>query len=441
MIEPPARAAGLKASFAAYAAIPLTYKFAVAFAAGAVVGWLFGPSAAALQPLGDVFIRLLRWLVFPVVITTILTGMSSTDVRATGSLGLIVIVFYLSTTLAATATGTIVAALLHPGAGMVHADAPAAAHSAARIAPGVSGVRVLSGNLVAALTNGGLLPATVTTIAIALLVAKLRDTPRFDRLRPVTRSISLFDRLVRGAIDAVMLYAPIGTFALIAVTFSNANTAMANDLARVFASVYLGQLAVVAGWLVVVALVGVPVWAFVSQVHPPLLTAFATGSSAASLPVEIETARRSLGVAPGLFAFSLPLGVAIHKTGTAVHLAVTAAFASNIAGQPMSVEQGGAIAVAALIAAVVTPPVSGGSYVVMAGMLQALGLPLTVIAMVAGIPFIGKLNTPINALGRLASTVVVAQTARRHPVVSTGTGRNGLSVRKDSAEPAEHFVP
>ena len=280
--------------------------------------------------------------------------------------------------------------------------------------------QVVTADLISVRGNGGLLLVTVLAIAVALSIAAMRRIISPSALAPLDHGIKTFHRIVYAALGIVMEYAPFGTFALIAVTVGGAEAPIAGHLARVFASVYVGQAAVAAGLLLLVAALSVPVRGFISAVKVPLLTAFATGSSAATLPVEIEAAGQRLRLDAGVVGFALPLGALINKTGTAVHLAVIAAFASNLSGQPLSLERTAAVCVAAFIAAVVTPPVSGGSYVVMAGMLHDLGLPLAVIGVVAGIPFLGKLNTPVNSLGRLVVTQVVARWHNLNPATAGG---------------------
>jgi Na+/H+-dicarboxylate symporter len=389
-----------------YTRIPLGRKLAMAFVAGAAAGWAMGPSSDSLRPLGDLFILLLRLLVFPIVVSTILASLSSTTARAAAFLGGRVVAVYLATVFAASLAGVAAAALLDPGVGMLPGDPVGGTVPAAGSGRGIG---LVSGSLGGAAGSSALLLVTVVTVALALSMGTIRGKVTPGSVASMDRGIEMLQRLTYGALGIVMQYAPVGTFALIAVTIGRAESTIAGHLARLFVAVYLGQAAVVAGLLLLVALVSVPVRVFMSNVKVPLLTAFATGSSAASLPVEIETAGQRLRLDARLVGFALPVGALINKTGTAVHLAVVAALAWNVSGQPSSLESAAAVCMAAFIAAVVTPPISGGSYVVMAGMLQDLGLSLTVIGLVAGVPFLGKLNTPINSLGRLVATQVAAR--------------------------------
>ena len=387
-----------------YRAIPIGHKLAAAFVAGALAGWLLGPSADALQPCGDIFIGLLRLLVLPIVVTTIFTGLSSARVQWGGEFGGAVVVAYLLTALAAAATGVVSALVLQPGLGSPSVQAGSSPASP----PGVPAPELIR-ILMAAVTNYALLPVMFGAIAIALTIATLRSQWPAHRQVAIDRVVATADRIVRIALAIVMEYAPIGTFALIAVTFAHRSAGTAGDLLELFAAVYAGQGVVVCEMLVILALAHIPVWNFLVRVKTPLMTALATGSSAATLPVELETAGTELRLDPSLFGFSVPLGVVINKTGTAVYLAAAAVFACHAVGHVVSLAWMVAISVAALIASIATPPISGGSYVVMTGMLQELGLPVGVAGVVAAIPFIGKLNTPVNSFGRLVVTCVVAR--------------------------------
>lgn len=209
-----------------------------------------------------------------------------------------------------------------------------------------------------------------------------------------------------------MLFAPFGVFALIAVAFAQMRVSAVARLAMVLFAVYLAQ-AIVCVWC------ALALWwsshtprAFMRGASEALLTAFATGSSAATMPVEVAAAEQRLGVDSRLVGVILPLGLAMHKLGSAAYLAGVLVFAANAAGQQSTPEWLLWLTLLTLAASVITPPVSGGAFVALGFVAGGANLPMTAIAVAAGTPLLGKLNTPINSLGRLISVVVLAGCTR-----------------------------
>lgn len=362
-----------------------------------------------LRPLGELFIRLLQMMVLPIVVSTIIAGLSAISVETLSRIGLRTIAWYLSTALAATLIGVAVALALRPGAGL---KLPAPAAAAGPVAPPTLGT-ILTGlvpeNIIAAMSRGELLSVVLFSFLFALAVAALRQSGE-TRVADVIHEF--FDAVARVAYRMlywVMQYAPVGIFALIAITFGQRDAAAITQFAKTIAAVWLGQLLVCVGCVLLLVVRRINVAGFGGAARDPLLTAWVTGSSAATLPVEMDAAERGLRVERSLAAFALPLGVSIHKIGTAVHLGVVTMFAAYAAGVGLAPSQLAVIILLSFLAAVGTPPISGGAFLMLGFIFSQAGLPPEAIAVVAGIPFLGKWNTPVNSLGRLVVTVVVAR--------------------------------
>jgi Na+/H+-dicarboxylate symporter len=380
-------------------------RLAVAFAAGGVTGALVGPPVTVLRPLGDLLVRLLTVLVLPIVVCTIVTGLGAVTPEALRRVGARSVALYAGAAAAATALGLAVALLVRPGAGMMlpvlHAPTPAAP-------PGSFLDALVPTNVIAAFAEGQLLPVMVFTVPFALAVARLR---RSDAARQADSVHAFFDGCGRASylmLEGVMHYAPIGTFALAAITFAQRDARVLAQFATVLLAIYVAESALCAALLLLLT-VTVPPRSVIPAVRDVLVTAFVTGSSAATLPVELEAAEHGLGVDPRVFAFTLPLGVAVSKVGSAAYLAVACVFAANAAG--VVLVPGRVVLIGALvwIGSVITPPVGLGALVVLGFVLSQAGLPTAAVGVVAAIPFAGRLNTPVNSLGRLATTALVAR--------------------------------
>ncbi len=393
---------------------------AVAFLLGAAMGIALGPRALALQPLGDLLIRLLKMLVLPIVVSTILVGLSSISAAKLSRIGVGLLFWYTATASMAAALGVAVAHVIRPGIGL---RLPAGqAEAARRYSPGDLLSWIVPENLFGSVAEGQLLPAIFFSILFALALDSVRRSTWDGAARSAEALRQLFELCARSMytiLHWVMQYAPIGTLALISIAFSQYKLSAVAHFARVISAVYLAQALACALCLALLMAFRMEPFGFVRKARDALMTAFVTGSSAATLPVEMEVARHELKIDRSIFSFALPLGVSVHKIGTAAHLGVVAIFAANMAGSNLSPGREAAIALLAFLGSVATPPISGGAFIILGLVLQQAGLPLAAIGLVAGIPFLGKFNTPINSLGRLVSTALAAKALREEEIYSS----------------------
>ena len=377
----------------------------VGFGVGAGLGLGLGPTAIALRPLGDLFIAALTAAGPPVAVFALLSSLAALSSGRLRRFGLLSIAWFLATALAVTAVGTAIAFTMSVGVGFSPGDADAS--GSVQMTPAALDI---SARFAAFLLGVG--PHIIFWIAFLLLLVRKRGIalPANTHERP---------RLLDDCIDvtyailrAIMLLAPFGVMALAAVTFARMNLSAAGQLVAAMIAIYSAQAVVGCGGLIILAAAGWRPLAFLRDTGGALITAIATGSSAATVPVEIATAEQRLGIDRDVVGLVIPLGLAVHKIGSAVFLAVVLIFAANATGielNPLSLVW---IAFLALVASVITPPISGGVLVALGLVAGPADLPMAVVLIAATIPFGGKLNTPLNSMGRLASAAVLS---RYHP--------------------------
>ncbi len=359
---------------------------------GAAAGAMAGPRTAVLQPLAEAQLVLLKVLAVPVVVASILQGVGGVSLRRLGGLGLRLAAAYGLLALAATATGAAVAGLLFDFAAT---PAPAS---------GAAGPAVVPRPLLAGWADGLTLDHSIPLALLASLALALATSAWRERIGPAAALRSAFRRfhaLTDRALQAALWLLPLGVFALVAVAVGNASLDTARRLGVALVAVYAAQ-AVVA--LLLLALAPSP-RALVVAAREALVTAFATGSSAASLPVEQRAAEAGLGRDPAAAAFALSLGANVCKAGTAAFLGALSVATLALSGREATVGEFGAVALVATIAAIATPPVTGGGFVMLAFVASQAGLPLDRVAALLALPLVGKANTPLNALGRLVCVV------------------------------------
>lgn len=384
-----------------YLAVPLGTRLLVAFALGAGAGWVFGPRAAVLAPLGHLLAFALRLIAPPVVAVYIVHSLSDAGLRHLGRFGPRLLGLFAALSVAGAALGQAAALAtrwwLPPGG--LPGLAPAASSGSPLRTPGWA-LASINADLV-------LMLAVLVAVPLALAVAALRHRGEGHWASLVHRAAGRAATLLGAAIRGLMEYAPFGVFALSAVTFSGGGAAVAG-LSLALASVYLAHLALGSLLVGLVGLArGAPL-AFLGSSQEALTTALVTGSSAATVPVELRTAEVHLRVPPSVGGIAIGVGATLCKVGTTAFLGALVVWAATLAGTPLS--PGWLLKALALatVAGMLTPPISGGGYVMLGFVVGQFGLPPAVVPLLVGVPFIGKLNTPLNTLGRLTCALLAA---------------------------------
>jgi Na+/H+-dicarboxylate symporter len=381
-------------------------RLSAAFLLGALAGWMIGPRVAALSVLGDLLVRLLTVLVLPLLVCTIVGGIGSINPVGLGRVGLRSVMVYLILAVFAAAVGISVALIVRPGVGVTLPNGGA-------LSTPLPSSRSLAeewipDNIAAAFVQGQYLGIALLTIPFAFALATLRDSEHAESMRVVYRFFDGCGRLSQLLLRWVMYYAPIGIFALTAVAFGLSSGRTLGQFGALLLAVYVAQLAigVLLGFVIAARMPsGVPV----SRIREVIVAGFATGSSAATLPLELKAAEQQMRIPLPVLSFTLPLGVAISKAGSAAYVAVVIAFTANAAGVPLTPRMIVLAIVLAALGSVATPAGAGGALLILGFVFAQAHLPLAAIGVVAAVPFAGRLNTPVNSLGRLATTTVVAR--------------------------------
>ncbi|GAA1766839.1 dicarboxylate/amino acid:cation symporter [Streptomonospora arabica] len=450
MAEHPSRTPG-RSLWRRYLDFPLIYKLAIALVAGAATGLLVGEPATALQPLGDVFLRLLQMLVMPLVVLTLIAGVSSISPARLGGIGLKALVFYLATSAVAITAGILLALAVSPGAGLA---APGQAEQSPEKAPPVTEtlLNVIPENPFAALAEGNVLAVMFAAIAAGIALAFMRagTDERVRGLgellrRGVDAGVELVFLIVRG----VLHYAPVGVFALIAVVMAETGADALLPLAKLTAVVYGGVAVQIAVYVGLMALFGIGLRRFFGAAREPMVTAFATRSSSGTLPVSTRAARR-MGVDEGVYGFTLPLGATVNMDGTAIYVGAATVFVANVAGVELTVGQLLMVVLVGVLASIGTAGVPGAGLIMLSLAVTQAGLPFAPVALVAGIDAIlDMVRTMCNVTGDLTGTRIIARTERgmmHEPEEAGDSGRTQGAAPEERAQaaspgPAEGSAP
>ncbi len=414
---------GLLRSYLDY---PILQKILLGLILGAVFGLIAGHYGYAgavktyIKPFGDLFVRLLKMLVMPIVFASLVVGAASISPARLGKVGVKIVVYYLTTSAFAVALGIIMARIFKPGLGLHLATG---AKFSAKSAPSMvqTLLNIIPKNPFGALANGQVLPTIFFAIILGIALTYLMDSK--DEL--IRNSANTLFNAINGLAEAmykivvgVMQYAPIGVFALISYVMAEQGVKVVGQLAKVTVAVYIGLfLQIVIVYFSLLKIFGMDPIKFIKKAKDAMLTAFVTRSSSGTLPVTMRVAREEMGIDKGIYSFTLPLGATINMDGTALYQGVCTFFIALAIGQHLTVSQQLTVVLTAVLASIGTAGVPGAGAIMLAMVLQSVGLPLTdpsvaaAYAMILGIDAILDMGrTMVNVTGDLAGTTIVAKT-------------------------------
>lgn len=387
--------------------ISLAWQMMIGLALGIAVGAVVDSSFAQtyLQPLGTLFIRLIRMVVVPLVIATIIAGAAGiSDTSKLGRVATKVLCVYAITTAVSVAIGLVFASVIQPGLGINLSTEGLQAKQVTPPALVDTLLDIVPINPMEAFAKGNMLQIIFFAVIFGFALAGLGE-----RGKPVLKFFELVGDTMVRVTNMIMHYAPIGVFGLMAYTVSRHGLQVLLPLFQLILSSFLATATLV--FLVLIPLVyilaRIPMMKFLRGIFEPWLIAFTTCSSAAALPANLAAARR-LGATKSIASFSIPLGNTINMNGTAVYMGVCSIFAAEVYGLDLTMVDQMTIVLMGVLAAVGTAGVPGAGLIMTTIVFTQVGIPLEAVALIAGIDrILDMIRTSINVVGDVASAVIV----------------------------------
>lgn len=419
----------------------LVLRILVSFVLGSLIGaafWYWSQRSgdapvqqiiAYVSPFGQVFVHMLKMIVVPIIFFSLVTGASSLPIKRFGRIGLKTILWYLFCSFLAAILGTCVALLVNPGSGadldawqqLVPAEEAQAQELAEEAAPtGIFSQLLLNlfRNPFEALATGNFLPIIVFAILFGLamrVTIEGSDKQGAARLEKLGELLEACRDAMFKLVDWVLEYSPIGVLALTIVNFGLYGPSIVGPYVSVTLGVVLGIMAMI--FLVYPTLLWIitrrsPL-AVLKAIKEPMIMAFITRSSAATLPVSIRTAEEELKIRNELASFSLPLGATINMDGVCVHLPMFAVLAANLFGIQLTLGSLIVLVVTTVLSSIGAGGVPGGSLMLLFLILESMGLSgqqtAVVVALALGInPILDMFETMNNVTGDLVCSYTVA---------------------------------
>jgi len=395
---------------------PLHYQILVALLAGGFFGYFFHDKVIYTNWAGEIFLRALNMIIIPLILCSITTGVANVGSGSNlGRLGLKTIGFYLLSSLLAIFTGFVLVSIIKPGVGAdLGFKVPVEDISAVSDSFGTTLIKIIPTNIFEALMRGQMLSIIFFAILFGFFLTRISEKPRillidvFNAALEVIMKITLF----------IIKFTAFGIFSITAKVIAQQIT-LGNDIGEIFSRLGLYVVTVMSSLLIhglitlplLVRLIGRanPLKHFKNMVTP-LLTAFSTSSSNATLPLTMEAVEDNDGVSNKIASFTLPLGATINMDGTALYECVAVMFIAQAYGIDLTFGQQLIIIFTALLAAIGAAGIPMAGLVMMVVVLKAVGLPLEGIGLILAVDrILDMFRTAINVFGDTCGAVIIAK--------------------------------
>jgi aerobic C4-dicarboxylate transport protein len=385
--------------------------------AGIIGGILFGlvdPShAAAMKPLGDGFIKLIRMVIAPIIFCTVVAGVANVgDMRKLGRVGIKALLYFEVVTTLALGTGLIVVTLVRPGAGMnvnVATLDPAAVQQYAGTGKALSTVdfllNIIPDTLVNAFAKGEILQVLLVSILAGLALGAVKDG------KPLIRAIDIVAQVLFRIVGFIMKAAPLGAFGAMAFTIGKYGLRSLLPLGKVILCSSLTSLFFVFVILALIArLHGFSIFRLVRYLDEELLIVLATSSSEPALPGLMEK-MENLGCSKSVVGLVVPSGYSFNLDGTAIYLTIASVFVAQATNTHLTAMQTFTMLLVLMLTSKGAAAVTGGAFITLAATLSSLGtIPVAGITLLLGIDrFMSQIRSLTNLVGNAVATIVIAK--------------------------------
>jgi len=359
--------------------------------------------------IGQIFIKSLKMLVVPLVFISLICGVAALgDIKKLGRLGGKALLFYLGTTALAITLALSLAVIVAPGEGF-DASSTTVQEFSPKESPSFAQtiINLVPDNPVEAMAEGQMLPLIVFSLLFGIAIVMAGESGK-----RVEQQFNDYNAIMMQLVVILMMVAPFGVFCLIAKTFALQGIEVIKPLISYFlvvtAALFIHGLVTYPVLLKVFS--GLNVWTFLKKMRQVQVFAFSTASSNATIPVNIENTEKELGVDNSVASFTIPLGATINMDGTAIMQGVATVFIANVYNIDLSMADYLAVILTATLASIGTAGVPGVGLIMLAMVLNQVGLPVEGIALIIGVDrLLDMMRTAVNVTGDAAATVIIAK--------------------------------
>jgi Na+/H+-dicarboxylate symporter len=403
----------------------LTVWILVAMGVGVEIGHDFPDAAVSLRVLSQIFLRLIRTIVAPLIFATLVVGIAGhSNLRQVGRMGVKALIYFEVVTTLALMIGWAAITLTRAGVGVsltATADPSLVPPPSTRTWQDLL-LEIFPDNFAKAVVDAQMLQVVVFSVLFGIALALIPDDKRKPMLALAESLAETMFRFTR----IVMLFAPFGVGAAIAYTVGRLGIGVLSNLFQLVVTFYAAVFAFVVLVLVPVALIAkVPIRRFAEAVAEPVSIAFATTSSEAALPRAMQAMER-IGVPRQIVAFVMPTGYSFNLDGSTLYLSLASIFVAQAAGIEMTIGQQLVMLLTLMLSSKGVAGVPRSALVILLGTVSQFNLPVEPVLVILGIDAVlDMLRTSLNVLGNCLATVVIARWEGEYAVVEPGATRSG----------------
>ena len=392
----------------------LYVQVVIAVALGILVGWLWPTTGAALKPLGDGFIKLVKMIITPVIFLTVVTGIAGMrDLGAFGRIAAKALGYFIAVSTLALAVGLVVANVVQPGAGL---NVDPATLDTSKVASYVSQAKetsvtgfllnIIPDTMFSAFTSGEILQVLLVSILFGIALAMLGD--RGERLLEALRTITA---VVFRVVRILMYAAPVGAFGAMAFTIGQYGIGTLAQLAELVVTFYATAIAFVLVVLgIIAALAGFSILALLRYIKDELLLVLGTSSSESAMPLLMEKLEAA-GCPKSIVGLVVPAGYSFNLDGTNIYMSLAALFIAQATNTHLTIGQQLLLMAVAVLSSKGAAGVTGSGFIVLAATLSVVpAIPVAGMALILGVDrFMSECRSLTNICGNAVATIVVAR--------------------------------
>ncbi len=407
--------------------ISLTGWIFIGMAVGVAIGFAAPSVAAKLGPLANIFLRLIKSIVAPLIFGTLVYGIAgSGDIKAMGRIGLKAIIYFEILTTIALFLGLAAVNLVKPGVGVSQSVRVGAAHAPAASSPSLGAVleHTFPASIIDAMARNEVLQIVVFSFLFGAACAAVGE-----KARPVVQFAASLSEVMFRYTKYVMYFAPAGVAGAMAVTVAQNGTDVLLRLGKLVVTTYGAQILFVLGVLLPTALLTrVPVRRFLHSAREPFVIAFSTASSESALPLALENMEK-FGVPRHIVAFVLPAGYSFNLDGSTLYLSLASVFVAQTAGIHLTFGQQVLMLLTLMLTSKGVAGVPRASFVILTGTIATFGIPVEAAGVILGVDaLLDMARTSVNVLGNcLAAAVVGRWEGVRYPETEPETVTSAAS--------------
>lgn len=389
----------------------LTVQIMIGLAAGILLGWLSPAWGVKVKPMADIFLRMIKMIIAPLIFSTLVIGIAGTgDFKKVGRIGLKAIIYFEIATTIALLIGLVTVNVFKPGEAItVAAPAAAGAQAGALAQPHQSGadflVHIFPTSVIDAMARGDILQLVIFSLFFGLAAAAIGE-----KGKPLVTVLGSLAETMFRFTDFVMKFAPLGVFAAIAATVGAQGLGVLKGYASLIVCFYGALIFFVFGVLYLVCIIiRVPFLRLLKAIREPFTIAFTTASSEAALPKALEQMER-FGCPRDIVGFVLPTGYSFNLDGATLYLSLASIFVAQVYGIPLDAKTQLVMMLTLMLTSKGVAGVPRASLVILAGTVASFNLPMEGVALLLGIDQILDMGrTATNVTGNCVACAVVSR--------------------------------